>query len=473
MAKQRHGGSYRCTECGWQTAKWVGRCTECGEWGTVSEHATVASAVRGPVVALSEVSVPEAVGRPTNIGELDRVLGGGLVAGAVVLLAGEPGVGKSTLLLEVAHRWGKHHGRTLYVTGEESTAQVRLRAGRTGAVSDGVLVAAETDLGVILDHVDDTQPTLVVVDSIQTVHVRGGEGVPGGVSQIKEATTGLIRIAKARALPIIIVGQVTKDGSVAGPRFLEHLVDVVLSFEGDRHTGIRFVRATKNRFGPADEVGCFELTETGIDEVADPSGLFAGQRSEPVAGTCLTVTLEGQRPMLSELQALAVPSAGTPARRMTNGVDNSRVSMVLAVLERKARVRLLNHDVYVSTVGGARITDPAADLGVALSIASAAREIAPPDGLIAFGEVGLSGELRLVRSLPKRLAEAARLGFTMAVVPRANQMGEESIPAGLRLVEVDTVAEALSALWLEPGKGPAAGPAPTATTLPKEQLAVR
>jgi DNA repair protein RadA/Sms len=448
VAKRTQDTTFRCTECGWQTAKWVGRCAECGQWGTVAEPAST-TLRRGGVIPITEVPAHETIGRPTTIGELDRVLGGGLVAGAVVLLAGEPGVGKSTLLLEVARRWAQRHGRTLYVTGEESTAQVRLRAGRTGAVTDGLLVAAETDLGAILDDIDETDPALVVVDSIQTVQVSGGDGVPGGVSQIKEATTGLIRVAKARGLPIVIVGQVTKDGSVAGPRFLEHLVDVVLSFEGDRHTGIRLVRATKNRFGPAEEVGCFELTETGIAEVKDPSGLFAGQRREPVPGTCLTVTLEGQRPLLAEVQALAARSASAPPRRMTHGLDTARVAMVLAVTERKGRVRLPNHDVYVSTVGGARIGDPCSDLAVAAAIASAAFERPVPDRLVVFGEVGLSGELRPVRALPRRLAEAARLGFTRALVPSSSSLGPRGeVPDSMRVVDVPTLADALAFLGL-------------------------
>lgn len=458
----------RCTECGWQTAKWVGRCAQCGQWGTVSESG-VGYVPRGDVVPITEVALHGAAGRPTGIGELDRVLGGGLVSGAVVLLAGEPGVGKSTLLLEVAHRWASDHGRTLYVTGEESATQVRLRAERTGAVADGLLVAADTDLGTILDHIDTSDPQLVVVDSIQTISVSGTDGVPGGVSQIKEATTGLIRVAKARGLPIIIVGQVTKDGGVAGPRFLEHLVDVVLSFEGDRHTGIRLVRATKNRFGPAEEVGCFELTERGIEEVADPSGLFAGRRRDPVAGTCLSVTLEGQRPLLAEVQALAVPSAGSSPRRMTHGLDAARVAMVLAVTERKGRVRLPNHDVYVSTVGGARISDPSSDLAVAVAIASAARELAVPDGLVVFGEVGLSGELRPVRALPRRLTEAARLGFTRALVPAAGAKGSVvDAPANMRVVDVTTISEALTLLGFA-RRVPPTEATPSGTTLPDRQ----
>lgn len=437
----------RCTECGWQTAKWVGRCAECGQWGTVVE-ADAGPAHSGDVLKMTDIPLHGAAGRPTGIAELDRVLGGGLVAGAVALLAGEPGVGKSTLLLEVAQRWTKAYGRTLYVTGEESATQVRLRAERTGAVSSDLLVAADTDLGVILDHIDSSDPRLVVVDSIQTVQVAGTDGVPGGVSQIKEATSGLIRVAKARGLPIVIVGQVTKDGGVAGPRFLEHLVDVVLSFEGDRHTGVRLVRATKNRFGPADEVGCFELTERGIDEVADPSGLFAGRRGEPVPGTCLTITLEGQRPLLAEIQALAAPSTSGPPRRMTHGLDGPRVAMVLAVTERKGRVRLPQHDVYVSTVGGARITDPSTDLAVAVAVASAASEIAVPDGLVVFGEAGLSGELRPVRALPRRLHEAARLGFTRALVPSASRNVERDTPQGMRVIDVATMSEALTLLGL-------------------------
>jgi DNA repair protein RadA/Sms len=384
----------------------------------------------------------------TGLGELDRVLGAGLTPGAVVLLAGEPGVGKSTLLLEVASRWARLGRRTLYVSAEESAAQVRLRADRTDAVSDELYLAAESDLGTVLGQVEQLSPDLLVLDSVQTVQVPGADGVAGGVAQVKEVTAALVRVAKQRAMPVMLVGHVTKEGTVAGPRTLEHLVDVVLSFEGDRHNGFRMLRASKNRFGPADEVGCFELTETGIAEVSDPSGLFASLQSEPTPGTCLSISLAGRRPLLTEIQALVAPSPAPVPRRITNGLDSARVAMILAVLQRRAGVRLHTKEVYTSTVGGVRVSDPATDLATAVAIASAAFDQAFTRPVIALGEVGLSGELRRIPAVGRRLAEAARLGFTVALVPP----GSGQVVPGLRVVEVAHVSNALHLLGLRSRK---------------------
>ncbi len=413
-----------------------------------SRGSVAGAAVMSAARPIRDVPLHEAASTPTGVGELDRVLGSGLVAGAVVLLAGEPGVGKSTLLLDVAARWAVGGRRTLYVSAEESAAQVRLRAGRTGALHDQLFLAAETDLGAVLTHIEQLDPELLVLDSVQAVTVSGADGVAGGVAQVREVTNALVRVAKQRRLPVLLVGHVTKDGTVAGPRLLEHLVDVVLSFEGDRHSGLRLVRATKNRFGPADEVGCFEMTEGGIREVADPSHLFTSARAEPVPGTALTVTQEGRRPLLGELQALVAPSAAQTPRRVTHGLEGGRVSVILAVLERKAKVRLHNKEVYVSTVGGARVVDPAADLAVALAVASAAAEHAFHRPLIALGEVGLSGEVRRVAGVERRIAEAARLGFGLALVPPGSNIGLR----GMRAVEVGTVAAAVDLLQLRPPK---------------------
>src|SRR4051794_15920165 len=306
--------SFRCSECGWETAKWVGRCGECQAWGSVAEAAsepagrTTASPVTRPAVPIGEVSVEDSAFRTSGVPELDRVLGGGLVPGAAILLAGEPGVGKSTLLLEVAAQTARYQRRTLYVTGEESASQVRLRADRTGGVHDELYLAAETDLGAVLTHIEDVRPTLLVVDSIQTIGASGVDGVPGGVSQVKEVAAALIRVAKTRNITTVIVGHVTKDGSIAGPRVLEHVVDVVLHFEGDRDSRFRMVRAMKNRFGPIDEVGCFALGADGITAVTDPTGLFVENHHSEVAGTCVAVTMEGRRPMLAEVQALVTQS---------------------------------------------------------------------------------------------------------------------------------------------------------------------
>jgi DNA repair protein RadA/Sms len=441
--------AYRCTECGQTAARWVGRCPECQAWGSVGEvGAVTVRAVRaGPVttaaVPIGEVDLTQAAVRPTGVAELDRVLGGGLVPGAVCLLAGEPGVGKSTLLLEVAHRWSAPGSRALIVSGEESASQVRLRAGRTAALSPDLYLASETDLAAVLGHVDAVAPTLLVIDSIQTIAHPQVDGGAGGVTQVRECAAALIKVAKERHIATVIVGHVTKDGAIAGPRVLEHLVDVVLQFEGDRHSSLRLVRAVKNRFGPADEVGCFELTDAGIVGLADPSGLFLSHGSEPVPGTCVTISVEGRRPLVAEVQALAVPSTAGYPRRTASGLDANRLAMLLAVLERRAGTVLKDYDVYASTVGGVRLQEPAVDLALALALAGAKTNLAGPTGLVAIGEVGLAGDVRRVGAVARRLAEAARLGFTRALVPAGSAA---AAPPGLTVTEVDTLGRALGCL---------------------------
>jgi DNA repair protein RadA/Sms len=401
---------------------------------------------------MTEIDVEATRAVTSGVTELDRVLGGGVVKGVSLLLAGEPGVGKSTLLLEVAARWAEAGRRTLYVTGEESAAQVRLRAERTGAVHPQLFLAAETDLAAVLGQVEQVQPTLLVVDSVQTIGAAEVDGVPGGVTQVREVAGALVQVGKRLGLATLLVGHVTKDGAIAGPRVLEHLVDVVLHFEGDRASRLRFVRAVKNRFGPVDEVGCFDLSADGIVEVSDPTGLFVSRHAEPVAGTCVTVTLEGRRPLLAEVQALVAPAAGQSSpRRATSGVDSARTAMVLAVLERRAGVRLSGSDVYLATVGGARLSEPSADLAVALATASAGADTVVPTDLVALGEVGLAGEVRRVGGLVLRLAEAARLGFRHALVPLDS--GAERLPEipGLTIIPVADVTQALQVLGLVPG----------------------
>ena len=425
MASKRAASTlaYRCTECGWTSAKWVGRCGECQQWGTVVEAAT-STGIASPTVTplapsrsarpITEIDTRETPRRTSGIGEFDRVLGGGIVPGAAILLSGEPGVGKSTLLLEVAARTAAAGGRVLYVSAEESLAQVRLRAERTGSLHDELYLAAETDLATILGHVDETAPGLLIVDSVQTVSSGLIDGAAGHPSQVREVASTLIRVAKDRGLPVILVGHVTKDGQVAGPRILEHLVDVVCHFEGDRQTALRFVRALKNRFGATDEVGCFEQTQHGIAEVPDPSALFLGHGSrEP--GTCVTIALEGRRALPVEVQALTLPGSGPNPRRIVSGVDGARVAMVLAVLEKRAGLRLSDQDVYVSTVGGVRLTEPAADLAIALAVASAVSNRPNPAKLVAIGELSLAGEVRAVTQHEQRRAEATRLGYRTIV----------------------------------------------------------
>jgi DNA repair protein RadA/Sms len=382
---------------------------------------------------------------PTGVAELDRVLGGGLVPGSVTLLAGDPGVGKSTLLLEVVHEWALSGRRALYLSGEESAGQIRLRAERTGCTHDEVFLAAESDLQTALGHIEQVRPTLIVVDSVQTMSTAEADGVSGGVTQVRAVTTALTSYVKAAGPPgvaIILVGHVTKEGAIAGPRSLEHLVDVVLHFEGDRSSALRMVRGVKNRFGAADEVGCFLLHDNGIEGVADPSGLFLDQRPQPVSGTSVTVTLDGKRPLIGEVQALiGSASAGNP-RRAVSGIDSARAAMITAVLEKRAHLNVGQNDVYLSTVGGMRLTDPSSDLAVALAIASAYADIPMPTTVVAIGEVGLAGDLRRVTGMDRRLAEAARLGFTTAVVPP----GVKDVPTGLTVMSADNISEALRVL---------------------------
>lgn len=458
--------AYRCAECGWETGKWVGRCGECQAWGSVAESAaptmrTAAAPVTTRAVPIGQVSVTESAFRSSGVPELDRVLGGGLVPGAAILLAGEPGVGKSTLLLEVAAQTARHRHRTLYVTGEESASQVRLRADRTRGVHDELYLAAETDLGAVLTHIEEVRPSLLVVDSVQTIGASGIDGVPGGVTQVKEVAAALIRVAKTRNITTVMVGHVTKDGSIAGPRVLEHLVDVVLHFEGDRNSRFRMVRAMKNRFGPIDEVGCFDLSSEGISAVTDPTGLFVENHHTQVPGTCVAVTMEGRRPLLAEVQALVTQSPLERPRRTTSGVDGARMAMVLAVLQQHCGLRLHSQDVFASTVGGAKLTEPAVDLAVAVALASASQGAIPPRGVVAMGEIGLAGELRRVRDLPQRLAEAARLGFQVAVVPAqpgsrspswAAQRHEPRTVDGMRVIEVPDVDTALRLLKVTDGR---------------------
>jgi len=451
--------AYGCSECGWETTKWVGRCGECQAWGTVDERGaapvgrTAPGAVRSPARPMTEIGIEASSAVASGVGELDRVLGGGVVPGAVLLLAGEPGVGKSTLLLAVAAKWAASGRRTLYVTGEESAAQVRLRAERTAAVHPELFLAAETDLSAVLTHVEQVGPSLLVVDSVQTIGSPQVDGAPGGVTQVREVAATLVEVAKRKNLPVLMVGHVTKDGSIAGPRVLEHIVDVVLQFEGgfgsSSASGLRFVRAVKNRYGPVDEVGCFDLSADGIVEVTDPTGLFVSRHGEPISGTCVTVTLEGRRPLLAEVQALVAASQLPSPRRATSGLDTSRTAMILAVLHRRAGQRLQSADVYLATVGGARVVEPAADLAVAIATASACADTVVSTDLVALGEVGLAGELRRVSGLRQRLAEAARLGFRHALVPVDS--GELPHIAGLRILAVPDVRGALHAVGLIDG----------------------
>ncbi|MGV1004021.1 MAG: DNA repair protein RadA [Candidatus Nanopelagicales bacterium] len=450
--------SYHCDACGWSSPKWVGRCGNCQEWASVVELPAAPTLHSPSRTTAAPLPITQVSGGPprrlrTGVAEFDRVLGGGLVPGSVLLLAGEPGVGKSTLLLAVLGSLARSGSRALYVTGEEAVAQVRDRAERIGVLADELYLAGQAHTQAVARQAAQISPAVLVVDSIATMISDDAAGAAGGVTQLRAASAALIALAKQRELATILVGHVTKDGSIAGPRAMEHLVDVVLEVEGERHQRLRIVRTVKNRYGPTDEVGCFELGDDEVREVADPSGLFLVQRNSPVPGTCVTAVREGRRPLLAEIQALAVSAAGSP-RRVTAGMDSARAGLVLAVLERHTGISLAKYDVYLAPVGGARLREPAVDLALALAMFGCVQDVALPLGWLAFGEVGLSGDLRGVGGARSRVSEAARAGITDVVLPRADATAAGEV-AGVRLHPASGLAEALLAVPFLPGCQPA------------------
>lgn len=447
MAREK--SIYVCGECGASSAKWLGKCPGCGAWNTLVE--SVAEAAPGknrfqalarsqPVATLSEIEATEIAHQGTGIGELDRALGGGIVEGGVVLIGGDPGIGKSTLLLQALDALSRTV-KTLYVTGEESGAQVALRSRRLGLDASPVRVLAEIQLERILAALEAERPAVCVIDSIQTLYSEQLSSAPGSVAQVRECAAQLTRTAKASGTAIVLVGHVTKDGTLAGPRVLEHIVDTVLYFEGDTHSSFRLVRAVKNRFGAVNEIGVFAMTERGLKGVANPSAIFLSTHGEPVPGACVLVTLEGTRPMLVEIQAL-VDAGGPSPRRLSVGLDRDRLAMLLAVLHRHAGIAAFDQDVFVNAVGGVRISEPAADLAVLLAIQGSLRARPLPRGFFAFGEVGLAGEVRPAPRGQERLKEAAKLGFSVAVVPSAN-VPKKPIE-GLTIHAVERVEQAIS-----------------------------
>ncbi|MGD0312539.1 MAG: DNA repair protein RadA [Acidimicrobiales bacterium] len=451
---------HRCIDCGSTTARWAGRCPTCGEWNTLVEEGqlgTLAQAVdalglSSMPVPLSSVDVSEATAVPTGVDEFDRVLSGGLVPGSVTLVGGEPGIGKSTLLLQVLAARAAAGHRVLLVSAEESAHQVRLRAERLGPVPPGLLILPVTDVSAVINAVVECQPDLVVIDSIQAVAIgpavpgeRRASGVPGSVTQVRECADQLVGLAKSRQVATVLVGHVTKDGSLAGPRALEHMVDTVLSFEGDRHHALRLLLAVKHRFGPTGELGLFEMGDNGLDPVDDPGRLLLGDRLIGVPGGVVLPAVQGRRTLLVELQALVIPMGQAQPKRSVVGLDSGRMMMTLAVLARHADLPVLGLDVFASVAGGIRVTEPAADLAVAMAVASAATGLPLPPDLAAVGEVGLAGEIRQVTNLPRRLEEAARLGFDRVVVPASSPPG----PPGMQLVRVDTVIDAVTRFLTE------------------------
>ena len=472
MAKT--SSQFLCSECGWSGPKWLGRCPECGQWGTIEEFHEARPAAGSRTAAPGRTSrtqshpVASSAARPiTDIGtenisriatgfsEFDRVLGGGIVPGSVTLIAGEPGIGKSTLLLETAGNvarltaFATERNTVLYISGEESQAQVRMRASRIGAMEPNLLLASTTDLSTVLGLIEQFKPALAIVDSAQTIVSQEVDGISGGSTQVREVASALIDTAKTLDIPVFLVGHVTKDGSIAGPRTLEHLVDVVCQFEGDSETALRMLRAVKNRFGPTDEVGCFDMSGEGIEEVTDPAGLFLSgdgpdaANAAPVEGTCVTFTLDGHRSLPIEVQALVTTSVLPTPRRAVNGVDPSRIAMLVAVLYRHSKLNLLSNDLYISTIAGGQAKEPGSDLAIVAALASAATSKPIARATCAIGEISLTGQVRPVPRMEYRLREAARLGFTTAVIPPLRKPVHVE---GLRLVESNTLSDALDAL---------------------------
>ncbi|MEZ5208717.1 MAG: DNA repair protein RadA [Acidimicrobiales bacterium] len=435
MAK--HRVTHQCSACGVTSLQWVGRCPGCDAWNTLVPSGDGAAS-SGPV-RVGDVPVDARPARPTGVDELDRVLGGGLVPGSVTLLGGEPGIGKSTLLLQAAASAARRGQRSLYVSAEESASQVRVRAERLGAVAEDLWLVHETDLEAVVRHVHAVEAELVVVDSVQTVHDAGGTSGAGSVTQVRTAAGRFVELAKRTGTAVVLVGHVTKDGALAGPRQLEHVVDTVLAFEGERHHALRLLRAVKHRFGPTDDLGVFEMTGAGLTAVPDPSGLFLADCRWGVPGAGVVAAMDGRRPLLVEVQALASQSGGGPGRRAAIGLDNARVSMVAAVMATQAHLSLVGHDIWAAVAGGFRVAEPAADLGIALALASAVLQRPLPSDLVCVGEVGLAGELRQVGHLDRRLGEAARLGFTRAVVP----MLAPEVDADLHCLRVASLGEAI------------------------------
>jgi DNA repair protein RadA/Sms len=449
--------TFVCTECGGESLRWAGQCPHCHAWNTLQEFQVrkapsgrhqAPSATGARPVPLTELAIEASPRGALAWGELNRVLGGGIVPGSLVLVGGEPGVGKSTLLMHAAQQVAGAGGRVLYASGEESAQQVRMRAERLNALEAGILLLAETDLDAICEAIRAEVPQLAIIDSIQTVTDAGFEGSAGSVTQVRESAARLMRLAKETAVPIFLVGHVTKDGAIAGPRVLEHIVDTVLYLEGDRRQELRVLRAMKNRFGSAEEIGVFAMGEAGLEEVPDPSAMLLGNAMTASPGTAVVAALEGTRPLLVEIQSL-VNSAGQNSivRRIANGVDINRLHMLIAVLEKRANLKFSQSDVFVNVAGGIRVSEPAADLGLALSIVSNSNNRPLPDGLVVIGELGLAGEVRRVGQLERRLVEAARHGLSRALIPAGAKAGR---PSGLEVIEVRTLAEAISAAFPSP-----------------------
>ena len=455
MKKQKIKTLFRCQQCEYTSPKWMGRCPDCGQWNTFVEEKEAPS-LRGvaarpqltdfssAVMPLREVSVDAFKRRATGIAEFDRMLGGGVVPGSLILLGGAPGIGKSTLMMQLALLL--KDSVILYVTGEESARQIKLRAERLQATSaTNILLLAETNLDMILDVIERGVPDMIVVDSIQTMYRPGLESAPGSVSQVRESTALLLRLAKTRGVPIFVIGHVTKEGMIAGPRVIEHMVDTVLQFEGEAHYSYRVLRALKNRFGSTNEIGIFEMHDSGLREVRNPSEVFLSERRQGTSGSTVVASIEGSRPILVEVQALVTPTSYGVPQRTTTGVDYRRLSLLLAVLEKRVGLRLGTYDVFVNIAGGVKIDEPAVDLGIATSITSSLRDVAVDSTSVAVGEIGLGGEIRTIGQIEKRVQEAAKLGFKRIIVPQNNVKGIKK-NGEIEIVGVDRIEKAMEAL---------------------------
>ena len=449
---------FYCTECGNETPKWQGKCPACGAWNTIVERPAEKAARKSPSASrgsalgvavnrprtMAEVETTDELRFPTGMGELDRVLGGGAVRGSLVLVGGAPGIGKSTLMLQICDQLCRS-ATVLYVSGEESERQIKLRAERLRVRGEGLHLLSETNLENMIDAVHTVQPGVLVVDSIQTLYHGDVTAAPGSISQVKECTMALMQLAKGEGITVFVIGHVNKEGSIAGPKVLEHMVDCVLYFEGERHMAYRILRAAKNRFGATNEIGVFEMEDGGLAEVPNPSESLLAGRPEDAPGTCVTCVMEGVRPVLAEIQALVVPSSFGNPRRVSNGVEYNRAMLLLAVLEKRGGLLLGNCDAYLNVIGGLSLDEPAADLAAMLALASSFRDKPVPSDLAAIGEVGLTGELRAVSNLGQRLSEVRRLGFTKCLIPKRIQ-GKLAAPEGLELIRVANIREALAAL---------------------------
>ena len=449
---------YICSNCGFESAKWAGKCPDCGEWNTMEEsvktavsaksaasgYSSSASTLLTRPLAISEIDTEDEHRYHTGLSELDRVLGGGLVKGSLVLISGDPGIGKSTILLQICEYLGQKL-RILYVSGEESARQIKLRAGRLGVSSPNLRILAETDVQLVVEHIRTEQPDIVMIDSIQTMNFTDLNSSPGSVTQVRECTNAIMRCSKSLDIPAILVGHVNKDGAIAGPKVLEHIVDAVLYFEGDQHMTYRILRAAKNRFGATNEIGVFEMMDWGLKEVENPSEMLLSGRPKDAPGTCVTCAMEGARPVLAEGQALIAPASAANPRRMSNGFDYNRFAMLLAVLEKRGNLKVSQCDAYLNIIGGLTLEEPAADLAAVVAIASSYLDKPVPSHMAAIGEVGLSGEIRSINHMEQRLSEVQRLGFTQCIVPEHRVKEMKELPH-LELLPVQNVAQALQLL---------------------------